>query len=309
MWDQSKYALDFFDQNSIPFWNMVSADELVSNDNWCFVGETHIVLYLKEGGTAAIDLSNGDDNDPYIVQWFDPRNGGPLLFGSNIILQAAEAQPLGVAPSNSSLDWVVLLTKCGDCPTDSDSDSGFVISTAVIAPLFLIAVVTTVLYWRKSKTIQTHSNDSSTATSCNRQMDATSMSNVGEESGGTSTHAVQILPVTNQADFCPLEFKDQIRGHRCDTQTMVPAAAAVAVDHPVFLESTSQKSVLEARVAQLEALLLEKNNTIPKDQAESSLDQTESTDDAKPAAPQLNVSTEKRSLPTESFVDGEKVPL
>jgi hypothetical protein len=56
MWDQSRYALGFFKNNKIPFWQMPPNRTLlspVSKNNWCLSEKnfSNILIYLSKGGT------------------------------------------------------------------------------------------------------------------------------------------------------------------------------------------------------------------------------------------------------------------
>ena len=115
MWKQSRYALEFFARYKIPFQDMVNSNSRVTNNNWCLAerssGRT-IVVYLRRGGTASINLSGFDSSYPMSVRWYDPRNGGELLIGSiTSVMFGNASQALGNAPNNSNgqNDWVVLL--------------------------------------------------------------------------------------------------------------------------------------------------------------------------------------------------------
>jgi Putative collagen-binding domain of a collagenase len=127
MWVQSRYAVDFFQTNKIPFQDMVNANSRVTNNNWCLVEKSvgqDIVVYLRQGGTALVDL-NGLGSNPRIidpsntsvsVHWYDPRNGGELQLGSVTSLQLGVVlQDLGSAPNNVGRDWVVLLRCIRGC--------------------------------------------------------------------------------------------------------------------------------------------------------------------------------------------------
>ena len=123
MWDQSRYALQFFADNQVPFQDMTNDNSRVSNGNWCLVerskGST-IVVYLKSGGTADVDLtglgsSTNPDETSVSVDWYDPRNGGNLQKGSVTALQFGYTQSLGDAPSDGEKDWVVLLRCTSGC--------------------------------------------------------------------------------------------------------------------------------------------------------------------------------------------------
>ncbi len=114
-WDYCRYALTFFSEQDIPFWEMSNADTLVGNsenDNsrYAFAKEDEVYLvYLPDGGTATLDLR--DASGDFQVRWFDPRNGGALQIGSVGSLTAGGPRSLGEAPSEAAEDWVVLLQR------------------------------------------------------------------------------------------------------------------------------------------------------------------------------------------------------
>ena len=107
MWQQSRYALEFFSDSGIPFWDMSNDNDRVSS-GWCLVqsNEDIIVVYLPNGGTTTIDLAT---STTYSVKWYDPRNGGLLQDGSETSLLGGNNIPLGSAPNNDNQDWVILL--------------------------------------------------------------------------------------------------------------------------------------------------------------------------------------------------------
>ena len=111
MWDITRYALEFFKNNNIPFHEMISKDELVKgNDNWCLVKTGDIyAIYLKNGGTTELDLR--DVSGTFEVKWYDPRNGGELK--NNIIksVKGGAWQSPGNPPDNIDKDWAILVRK------------------------------------------------------------------------------------------------------------------------------------------------------------------------------------------------------
>jgi Putative collagen-binding domain of a collagenase len=112
MWNQSRYAWKFFMDNAIPFQDMTNDNTLVSNDNWLLVDKITgniIVVYLRQGGTATVDLAPLSSKSQFSVQWFDPRNGGRLQEGSIQSLIGGQVRPLGEAPNTRAKDWAVLL--------------------------------------------------------------------------------------------------------------------------------------------------------------------------------------------------------
>ncbi len=112
-WDYCRYALEFFGQNAIPFWETDNADPLVGNtehDNskYCLAksGEVYLV-YLPEGGTTDLDLTGASGD--FSVEWFNPRKGGKLHAGSVAQVAGGGRVSLGNPPSTPKQDWVVLV--------------------------------------------------------------------------------------------------------------------------------------------------------------------------------------------------------
>ena len=109
MWNQSRYALEFFE--GIPFWSMTNTDHLVSGNNHALADASlgTVVVFLRRGGPALVDLSEVSpiSNAPYMMHWYDPRNGGDLHGG--LLVYAGEVIDTGNPPTETSSDWVVLL--------------------------------------------------------------------------------------------------------------------------------------------------------------------------------------------------------
>ncbi|MDB4733793.1 hypothetical protein OAF73_00300 [Planctomycetota bacterium] len=106
MWDLTDHALRFF-RDYLPFTEMHPADHLLSSpDAWCLAleGSTYAV-YLPEGGTTDLVLNGGF----YSVEWYDPRNGGPLQTGSVTSIGGLGLSSLGEPPALPGHDWVVLV--------------------------------------------------------------------------------------------------------------------------------------------------------------------------------------------------------
>lgn len=76
MWDQSRYALEFFRRHQIPFWEMTNDDDLTGNpDDYCFVkpGELYLI-YFKNPGQLKLAVQSG----ALAYGWFNPRTGDGL---------------------------------------------------------------------------------------------------------------------------------------------------------------------------------------------------------------------------------------
>jgi hypothetical protein len=114
-WEYGRLAVDFFHSRKIPFWEMQNADELVGNlkhDNsrFCLAkAGTLYLVYLPTGGAANLDLSG--ISGEFSVDWFDPRNGGPLRKGSVSSVRGGAAASLGTAPGNPADDWLVVVQR------------------------------------------------------------------------------------------------------------------------------------------------------------------------------------------------------
>ena len=110
-WDYCRYMLQFFDKNKIPFWEMACDDGAsTAADDYCFAkpGEVYVV-YLKKGGTMALDLSGA--RGTFAVGWYDPRHGGDLKPGSVRTVTGGGKRDLGAPPADPGEDWVILVRK------------------------------------------------------------------------------------------------------------------------------------------------------------------------------------------------------
>lgn len=108
MWDMTRYALNFF-HDYLPFWEMSPNDELVSDSNayvLAKVGEIY-AIYLKKGHSTKLQIPAGN----YIVQWYDPRQGGELQQGSVKSLAGAGTKSIGNPPQDKNKDWAVLVRR------------------------------------------------------------------------------------------------------------------------------------------------------------------------------------------------------
>ncbi len=114
-WDYCRIAINFFQDEKIPFWQMQPQDELIGNpqhDNskYCLAAAGQVyVVYLPSGGTSDLDLSGASGD--YTVQWFNPRSGGKLANGTMAKVTAGKSVSLGNPPSDPDQDWVVVVRK------------------------------------------------------------------------------------------------------------------------------------------------------------------------------------------------------
>ncbi len=128
-WDYCRYALQFFKNNQIPFWDMVNNDSLSSNSNdYCFYKDDEVYLaYLKSGGTTNITITAGT----YDVWWYNPRTGGDLQTSDVVSVTGPGSVNVGNPPSDTSQDWLVMVENldlrppAGDGDIDDDGDIEF----------------------------------------------------------------------------------------------------------------------------------------------------------------------------------------
>jgi Putative collagen-binding domain of a collagenase len=113
MWRLSRYALDFFEINSIPFWRMSNRNDLVQppTTSWCLAStiDNVFVVYLKQGGSVSVNLPSG--GLPFNIRWFDPRNGGALQNGSSTSVNGGGFVSIGNPPNNLLSDWAALIQR------------------------------------------------------------------------------------------------------------------------------------------------------------------------------------------------------
>lgn len=111
-WDYTRYAKSFFEDNNIPFWEMVNDNTIstAANDYGFYKSGEVYTVYLKNGGTTNLNLNAQSVNDTFTVKWFDPRNGGGLQDGTVTQVNGGGVVSLGQAPDNVTQDWAVLVT-------------------------------------------------------------------------------------------------------------------------------------------------------------------------------------------------------
>jgi hypothetical protein len=112
MWDQTRYALDFF-QLHLPYWIMNSRDDITPDEkDYCFVLEGEIyAIFIPAGATAKLDLS-GQKGD-YEINWFNPAKGGRLERGTKTLVSAGEMVDIGLPLTDTDKDWVALVVHKG----------------------------------------------------------------------------------------------------------------------------------------------------------------------------------------------------
>ena len=112
MWDQTRYALEFF-QRHLPYWEMKNRDNITPNTrDYCLVLEGEIyAIYFPAGGKTELDLSGHAGN--FDINWFNPRKGGGLEFGTKTQVPGGHMIDIGLPPADPEKDWVALVVYNG----------------------------------------------------------------------------------------------------------------------------------------------------------------------------------------------------
>jgi uncharacterized protein DUF5060 len=105
MWDQCRFAMEFFRKNAVPFWKMSPRDELSQTGNWVLASaagdaDFHMVVQVRDGGLAEVALPKGK----FGFGWFNPRSGEGLV-------ACGQVEGGGVRGFNAPADqdWILLV--------------------------------------------------------------------------------------------------------------------------------------------------------------------------------------------------------
>ncbi|MEO0475483.1 MAG: DUF5060 domain-containing protein [Planctomycetota bacterium] len=111
-WQYSAIALNFFNENDIPFWEMDSRNDLIGkdpkkNEAYCLAkpGEVYLVYLTSPELNVKLDLTKADGE--YSLKWFNPRDGGQLINGK--ALQGGGVRTLPAPPKGD--DWLAVISK------------------------------------------------------------------------------------------------------------------------------------------------------------------------------------------------------
>jgi hypothetical protein len=224
---------------------MTNVNDWVDNGNWCLAGPNNnmLLVYLK-GGSTRIDLTRSGESSllSYLVNWFDPRNGGPLQFGTVKLLPVGEVRSVGEAPNSPEQDWVVLRSKCSDCRGTGATSDAKGLEAGVVAALVLAGVVALIalalLYFCKQRrkpgagVFDSETQDPAesgdraprdppeTDSACRTFLALPVVTGTAEDSGDPPPAAASSrLP----------EYKDQTRNASSEGRALVPTARAAQV--------------------------------------------------------------------------------
>lgn len=109
MWTQCRYALEFFADNKIPFWDMTNANKLVTTkEAYCLQQKNELFLVYLKKADDRVGL-NVKPNGQYSIQWFNPRAGGKLSPMKNDSANSLGLLYLGSPPSDAGKDWLAVV--------------------------------------------------------------------------------------------------------------------------------------------------------------------------------------------------------
>jgi hypothetical protein len=112
---------DFF--STLPYDKMSPHNErLQSGKGYCLDdGQTTLVVYRDKGQSdVELKLDMSDSPGHFSVDWFSPREGGPLWKGAVSAVIGGSIVALGSPPREPNLDWVALIRKSQPMALDSE---------------------------------------------------------------------------------------------------------------------------------------------------------------------------------------------
>lgn len=108
MWDQSRYALSFFTDNEIPFWEMEPMDDLTENDDFILAKDAEqFIIYQKMGSKELTQLPV--EAGAYAVRWYNPRTGE--FVGTAETLRSSQSLSIDPSSTDPEKDWIIWLRK------------------------------------------------------------------------------------------------------------------------------------------------------------------------------------------------------
>ena len=110
MWKMTAYAKSFF--HKLPYSEMTNSNHLISSGQaYCLSKDGEVyAIYMKSAHPIKLDLRDHDSSQ-FSVSWFNPRDGGEFLNGSNEEITGGNWVDIGHPPIESELDWAVLIRK------------------------------------------------------------------------------------------------------------------------------------------------------------------------------------------------------
>ncbi|WP_020532307.1 Ig-like domain-containing protein [Flexithrix dorotheae] len=112
MWDYTRYALTFFNQN-LPFWEMKNRNDLIGNTSdengkYCLAKEGDIYVLYLNGTLDSTYLNLSEAEGTFLQRWFNPQTGE--YADTTIMVSVSDSVLIGQSPTDSLSDWVTLFT-------------------------------------------------------------------------------------------------------------------------------------------------------------------------------------------------------
>ena len=107
MWAYTRHAMQLF-RERIPFYEMAPQTDLTDDDDHLVFAKPGQVytIYLREGGNPQLDVKGF--TGAYRIKWLNPRFGGALQHGSEVLVSGNGVLDLGTPPNAPDEDWLVM---------------------------------------------------------------------------------------------------------------------------------------------------------------------------------------------------------
>lgn len=114
-WTYSAIALSFFRDHQIPFWEMTNRNDLISadpkkNEGYCFAKPGAVYLIYLPASRGKIEIDLADVKGAFKVEWFNPRTGGKLIPGGEVMAGGKVSIP-GIPGNAIDDDWLLIIRR------------------------------------------------------------------------------------------------------------------------------------------------------------------------------------------------------
>lgn len=110
IWEQSQIARQFFE--NLPYTEMEAADELVATEGvWCLADSGQVYALYVPAGSEAVSLDLRGTEGDFVIEWYDPRQGGDRIQGTVLKVKGGQMAAIGQASRDMERDWAVVLRR------------------------------------------------------------------------------------------------------------------------------------------------------------------------------------------------------